>query len=83
MPQIFVTADGPNDHGEAVMWRERITPADLNSSHFKTQLVERLGWAVADADAAGAARTSRHAHPIDTAQRTEERASASRVTTAS
>ena len=83
MPQIIVTADGPTDHGNAiVMWRERITPADLQSQHFTTQLIERLGWAVDDAE-----------HADDTAspededhhrrQRSAERRSASRVTTAS
>jgi hypothetical protein len=53
LPQIIVTADRPTDRGEgSVMWRERITPADLESSHFKEQLVQRLGWAVDDASAA-------------------------------
>jgi hypothetical protein len=51
MPQIIVTADRASDHGEgAVMWRERITAADFESNHFQAQLVERLGWAVVDAD---------------------------------
>ena len=50
MPQIIVTADRVNDRGEgAVTLKERISPADLESAHFQTQLVERLGWAVSDA----------------------------------
>ncbi len=50
MPQIIVTADRRNDRGEsAVTLKERISPADLESPHFQTQLVERLGWAVSDA----------------------------------
>jgi len=32
-----------------VTFRERVSVADLESDHFATQLVERLGWAVADA----------------------------------
>jgi hypothetical protein len=50
MPQIIVTADRTNDRGEsAVMLRERVTAADFESQHFAAQLVERLGWAVGDA----------------------------------
>jgi hypothetical protein len=49
MPHIIVTAD----QGEgAVMLRERVNVADFESEHFATQLVERLGWAVEDADQA-------------------------------
>jgi hypothetical protein len=48
MPQIIVTADGGRDN-TTVMWRERITIADLQSGHFARQLLERLGWAVGDA----------------------------------
>jgi len=45
MPQIIVKADS----GDAVMLRERVNPSDLESKHFATQLIERLGWAVGDA----------------------------------
>lgn len=51
MPQIIVTAkpsDGRTE--EAVMLRERVSVADFESRHFADQLVERLGWAVSDAD---------------------------------
>ena len=48
MPQIIVTADG--QAGErAVTFRERVC-SDFESEHFAAQLVERLGWAVGDAD---------------------------------
>jgi hypothetical protein len=51
MPQIIVTAKPPGaESGEAVMLRERVTVADFESRHFADQLVERLGWAVSDAD---------------------------------
>ena len=53
MPQIIVTADQETDRGEgAVMLRERVNVADFESDHFAAQLVERLGWAVSDADEA-------------------------------
>ncbi len=51
MPQIIVTADRGAACAEgAVTLRERVTVADFESEHFATQLVERLGWAVGDAD---------------------------------
>lgn len=61
MPQIIVTADRGAALGEgAVTLRERVTVADLESEHFATQLVERLGWALADAD-----EVERVGDPID------------------
>jgi len=51
VPQIIVTADRGAAFGEgAVTLRERVSIADFESEHFATQLVERLGWAVGDAD---------------------------------
>ena len=51
MPQIIVTADPATDReSDPVMWQERINVADFESDHFGAQLVERLGWAVSDAD---------------------------------
>ena len=51
MPQIIVAADRGAVFGEgAVTFRERVNVADFESGHFAAQLVERLGWAVEDAD---------------------------------
>ena len=53
MPQIIVAADRGAAFGEgAVTFRERVNVADFESGHFAAQLVERLGWAVEDADVA-------------------------------
>ena len=52
MPEIIVTADRRSDGEGAVMLRERINPSDFESPHLAAQLVERLGWAVEDAQAA-------------------------------
>jgi hypothetical protein len=50
VPQIIVLADSARELGEAaVMLRERVSLTDLESDHFATHLVERLGWAVGDA----------------------------------
>lgn len=51
MPQIIVTANSPHASSEqAVMLRERVSVSDFDSQHFADQLVQRIGWAVSDAD---------------------------------
>lgn len=50
MPQILVVANVQDDTGGSVVYREGISPSDLESDHFSGQLVERVGWAVVDAD---------------------------------
>ena len=64
MPQIVVTSTpaGPDGEG-AVVLRERIAVADFESAHFRERLVERLGWAVADADEAERSRATSGAAP--------------------
>lgn len=50
MPHIMVVADGEQSQAEdAVMLRERIIPSDLESQHFAQKLLERLEWAIGDA----------------------------------
>lgn len=49
MPQILIVADPPQEES-TVVYRERISTSDLESDHFSGQLVERVGWAVLDAD---------------------------------
>jgi hypothetical protein len=49
MPQILVLADAPQGNGE-VVYRERVARSCLESDHFSHQLLERVGWAVEDAD---------------------------------
>ena len=59
MPQIIVIADTPAEDGAAqVLFRERVTGRLFESGHFGKQLVERLGWAVGDADARAALTVS-------------------------
>lgn len=51
MPQILVVTDLQGVAGNSdVVYRERISLSDLESDHFSGQLVERVGWAVLDAD---------------------------------
>jgi hypothetical protein len=49
MPQILVVTDSSEHSGE-VVYRERIARSNLESEHFADQLMERVGWAVGDAD---------------------------------
>jgi hypothetical protein len=50
MPQILVLTNPHGGEGEVVLLRERIAPIDLESDHFSARLIERVGWAVVDAD---------------------------------
>lgn len=50
MPQIVVVTDSPTETPGKVVYRERISAADLESAHFSGQLVERVSWAVRDAN---------------------------------
>lgn len=49
MPQILVVADR-RDAEQDVVYSERLSLSDFDSEHFSTQLAERVGWAVGDAD---------------------------------
>ncbi len=49
MPQIIVQA-APGERPGPVTLRERVNGNDLNSDHFAGQLVERIGWALLDAE---------------------------------
>jgi hypothetical protein len=50
MPHILVVTESPKETRRTIVYRERIDPSDLESKHFSGQLVERVGWAVSDAD---------------------------------
>jgi hypothetical protein len=52
MPQILVTTDTRTNAREDVLLKERISLPDLESDHFSERLLERLGWALLDADEA-------------------------------
>ena len=49
MPQIIVRA-APGDRPGAVTLQERVTGSDLNSDEFARKLVQRMGWALLDAE---------------------------------
>jgi hypothetical protein len=63
MPQILVVTDSAEASAGTVVYRERISIADLRSDHFSGQLVERVGWAVGDASELE--RVDRRVHHIE------------------
>ena len=52
MPRMLVTTESTDRATAAVLLDEHVATGDLTSSHFAAQLVERIGWALADAEQA-------------------------------
>lgn len=50
MPRIRIISEPLAGVGAQVILDERIVANDLSSDHFAAALVERIGWALADAD---------------------------------
>jgi hypothetical protein len=50
MPQIIITTDDPQGNGSIEVHRERVIPADVETETASSLLVERIGWALSDAD---------------------------------
>ncbi|MGA8217658.1 MAG: hypothetical protein WB771_03755 [Solirubrobacterales bacterium] len=49
MPTIIVRSNGSANEDSDVMLAEDVQPEHLASNHHAAQLIQRLGWAVADA----------------------------------
>ncbi len=51
MPRIIITTDSPQPpDGALALLDERIHSVHLNSEHSASQLIERLAWAISDAE---------------------------------
>lgn len=50
MAQIIIKASGPGDQDGREVLRERVGPADVETDTSSHLLVERIGWALSDAD---------------------------------
>jgi hypothetical protein len=50
MPRILITTEPTDKPDVLVMLDERIATSDLASDHFAGQLIERIAWALADAE---------------------------------
>jgi hypothetical protein len=50
MPRVIVTTDQSEGDGEAVLLDELLHPVHLSTDHSARQFIERLGWAISDAE---------------------------------
>lgn len=50
MPTIIVRPDGPIDEERGFTLSERVIPSSLHDDHYIDQLLQRLGWALVDAE---------------------------------
>jgi hypothetical protein len=50
MPRIIVMSEPSTEREGAITLDERVTSTNLRSGHDSAQLIERVGWAVHDAD---------------------------------
>jgi len=51
MPRVIVTTDTPNTpESTSVLLDEHVQPVHLSSDHGAAQLVERIAWAISDAE---------------------------------
>ena len=50
MPRILVATEPTEKPDVGVMLDERIATSDLVSDHFAAQLIQRIGWALIDAE---------------------------------
>ncbi|MEA2196351.1 MAG: hypothetical protein QOJ25_402 [Solirubrobacteraceae bacterium] len=51
MPRIVIQAIPPDGERADITLSERVAAANLNAPHYSAQLLERLTWATADAEA--------------------------------
>lgn len=53
MPRVIVTTDPVDDRSPAIVYEERVAKLELlESDHYAGQLLERIGWGIADAQEA-------------------------------
>jgi hypothetical protein len=50
MARIIVTTDPTTDHAAPVLLDESVYSVHLDNDHNSAQLIERVGWAITDAE---------------------------------
>lgn len=50
MPKIIIRTDAPGHEARFITLSERLVADNLESSHYAAQLIERISWAVEDAE---------------------------------
>jgi hypothetical protein len=61
MATIIVTADPTDSPNPPVLLQESVSSVHLSTGHSAAQLIERLAWAITDAETAERARSDRQA----------------------
>jgi hypothetical protein len=51
VPQVLITTNEAGGSGTIEVHRERIVPADFETETASSLLIERIGWALNDAEA--------------------------------
>jgi hypothetical protein len=51
MPRITIHVSRPTGEDDHVTFSERVSAANLESEHYTSQLIDRIAWATADAEA--------------------------------
>ena len=64
MPRMLVITESADQVPTEVMLNEHLATGDLASDHFAAQLVERIAWALADAEQAERRLIDRPARPL-------------------
>jgi hypothetical protein len=63
VPRMLVMTESADQVPTEVMLSEHLATCDLASDHFAAQLVERIAWALADAEEAEHRLVDRHGSP--------------------
>ena len=63
MARIIVMADRVGRDTPPVLLDETVQPVHLSTGHAAMQLIERLGWAISDAEDAERTHARRHGSP--------------------
>lgn len=69
MPRVMVTTDHAELGDATVLLDEQVHPIHLSSDHSAMQFVERLGWAISDAEETERAGAQRQARSHDSGVR--------------
>jgi hypothetical protein len=70
MPRIIVTTDPARLADDApVLLDEQVYSVHLSTGHAAAQLVQRLAWAISDAEGAEGARPDQRARPVQPSPR--------------
>ena len=64
MPRMLIMTEPAEQAPAEVMLSEHVATGDIASDHFAAQLVERIAWALADAEKAERRLIDRPARPL-------------------